>query len=141
MMLALVKSMPEHRDQCLDFMRQVVESAFEIDMRCNKLSWLKKCICDEYRELSASLRRPSKCRLLCVEPVVFGLVEFVFDLLDHYGVRMNKATLPITLKENMTKYATEIIRELFRVGSFCQNLLLILHFIFILCRLIMMSLI
>lgn len=114
-MLSLVKCLPDQREQILDFLREIVEKSFEIDLKCIKLNWLNKCMVDSYRNLTESLWRPSQCRLLCVEPIVSGLVEFMFDLLDHKGVRTSKETLPITLKDSMTKYAAEIIREIFRV--------------------------
>lgn len=115
LMLALVKTMPEQREHILELARQVVEKVYEAENRCQKLSWMNKCMPDEMRELTFRLVRPSKCRLFCLEPVLTGLIEFLFDLLDSHGVRINKATRPITLKEQLTKYSADIIRELFRV--------------------------
>jgi hypothetical protein len=84
-------------------------------MKCNNYQWICKCVKPEIRELSKQLIKPSKYRLFGLEPVLTGLIEFLFELIDSYGVRMNKAIQPVNLKEHLSKYGSEMIRDIFRV--------------------------
>jgi hypothetical protein len=72
---------------------------------------------NELSELSKKLLKPSACRLLTTEPVLRGLLNFLFELMDTHGQRTTKLNRPNTLKDRITKYASDMIRDVFRVRA------------------------
>ena len=114
-MLSLVKVLPQ--DSVVDsLLKQIVYNIFECEMKWKKYSWIDKALNDEDKKLSIRLFKPSKCRLYASDSVMSGLIEFLFALLDSDGVRMQKNSKAYTLKEHVTHYASQMIRDLFRVS-------------------------
>ena len=75
---------------------------FETEINFNKYNWISRCLNEEEKQPPARLQKPSKCRLYATEPILPGVVEFLFDLLDSNGVRVTKATKASHLKEFIT---------------------------------------
>lgn len=73
------------------------------------------------KKLSAYLLRPSKCRLFAADCTLPGLIEFLFDLLDKYGVRMTLTLKASNLKEYITLYASSMLRDLFRTYNVSRD--------------------
>ena len=85
-------------------------------MKWKKHIWIIKSLTEDEKKLTSYLIKPSKCRLFATESPLPGLIEFIFELLDSNGVRMNKTSKAYNLKEHITIYASEMIRDLFRVS-------------------------
>lgn len=113
--LALVKAMPTGQEAVIELLKQVIFKIFDTEMKFDQYYWINKSLDNQLKEVSKFLLKPSTCRLLALEPVLSGLIEFLFELIDAYGVRISKTIKPITLKEKITKYGSDILRDLFRV--------------------------
>jgi len=114
-MLALVTVLPKQDDVLDSLLVKVILRIFDSEIKCRKYYWVAKCFTKDEKELSTRLYRPSKCRLFATEPVILGLIEFIFELFETNGIRMTRASKAITLKEHTTIYASEMLRDLFRV--------------------------
>ena len=87
-MFALVKILPKQDGLVETLLRQIVIRIFETEINFNKYNWISRCLNEEEKQLPARLQKPSKCRLYATEPILPGVVEFLFDLLDSNGVRV-----------------------------------------------------
>jgi len=115
-MLSLIKVLPQQDSVVDSLLKQIVFNIFDCEMRWKKYSWVDKALNDEDKKLSSLLLKPSKCRLYASDSVMSGLIEYLFALLDSEGVRMQKNSKAYTLKEHITHYASQMIRDLFRVS-------------------------
>jgi hypothetical protein len=112
--VALIKALPKI-DGIINIMRNAIEKIFDSDFKINQYNWISKCISDEDKNISKSLPKPSQCRILASQHVVEGFIELLFCLLDTYGVRMTKFLKPISIKEHLTVYASNMLFDLFKV--------------------------
>ena len=115
LILSLVRVLPQ-QDLVVDsLLKQIIHRIFECEMKWNKYAWVDKAMSDEDKKLSTFLLKPSKCRLYGSDSLLSGLIDFLFELLDSDGVRMSKNSKAYNLKEHVTLYASQMIRDLFRV--------------------------
>jgi hypothetical protein len=125
LMLALAKVEASKSDIIESLLGSLIHSIFEVELHANKYLWIRKCMSENERRLGAYLLRPSRCRLLAVDTHVTSLVELIFHLLDISGVRMTRVTKPITLKDHVSAYASEMLRDLFRhFATTCNEIIL-----------------
>jgi hypothetical protein len=99
----------------MELLKQILTRIFESEMKCKQYYWINRTFSDEEKRLSSCLYKPSKCRLYSTDQILPGLIEFLFELFDTYGLRMIKTTKATNLKEHLTIYASEMIRDLFKV--------------------------
>jgi len=116
LMLSLIKVLPQQDSLVDSLLKQIIYRIFECEMKWKKYSWIDKALNEEEKKLSSLLFKPSKCRLYASDTVLTGLIEFLFALLDSDGVRMQKNSKAYTLKEHVTHYSSQMIRDLFRVS-------------------------
>ena len=120
----MVKVLPQ-QDAVIDsLLKQIIVRIFESEMKWKKHIWIIKSLTEDEKKLTSYLIKPSKCRLFATESLLPGLIEFIFELLDSNGVRMNKTSKAYNLKEHITIYASEMIRDLFRVNYFILSICL-----------------
>jgi hypothetical protein len=84
--------------------------------------WISRTFTDEEKQLSSFLHKPSKCRLYSTDQIIPGLIEFLFELFDKFGIRMTKTTKATNLKEHVTIYASEMMRDLFKVSKIISHI-------------------
>lgn len=116
LVLSLLKVLPP-QDGVRDLLKQIANRIYESDMKWRQFYWISRTYSDEEKQLASQLvstLKPSKCPLLASDHILPNLIEFVFDILDNYGVRMTRTTKPTNQKEHMTVYASEMIRDLFK---------------------------
>jgi hypothetical protein len=120
LIISLIQVLPK-QDGVIEMLSKVIIRIFDTEIKWKKYYWISKCFTEDEKKLSKKLKPASKCRLLETEPVISGLIKFIFELFDSNGVRMTRASKAVSLKEHVTIYSSEMMRDLFRHSAISRE--------------------